>query len=219
MKNKWQKIFIIVFSIAMIVFYFFMNASAKDKKYLSEDCSIFGSQVNDVLIGTDGKDVICGLGGDDLIIGKGGDDILIGGDGKDNLYGSTGSDLCEIEDGESLNIDCEGLQNPNRLNECNLTSDAVLLITPDMIKNVSDEYMNGPSVIRVPEWIQNPLGKYYMYFADHRGQYIRFAYANVINGPWKIYEGGVLDLAQAAPLTEHIASPDIYIDNLKKKYI
>ena len=26
----------------------------------------------------------------------------------------------------------------------------------------------GPSLIRVPEWLPNPLGRYYLYFADHR---------------------------------------------------
>ena len=29
--------------------------------------------------------------------------------------------------------------------------------------------INGPSVIKVPEWVKNPLGKYYMYF----GQYLQ----------------------------------------------
>ena len=29
--------------------------------------------------------------------------------------------------------------------------------------------INGPSLIRVPEWIERPLGKYYLYFADHKG--------------------------------------------------
>src|SRR6185295_11509127 len=38
--------------------------------------------------------------------------------------------------------------------------------------------VNGPSVIKVPAWVKNPLGKYYMYFAHHRGTYIRLAYAN-----------------------------------------
>ena len=29
--------------------------------------------------------------------------------------------------------------------------------------------INGPSVISVPDWVENPLGKYYLYFAHHRG--------------------------------------------------
>jgi hypothetical protein len=31
--------------------------------------------------------------------------------------------------------------------------------------------VNGPSVIRVPDWVQRPLGRYYMYFAHHMGDH------------------------------------------------
>src|SRR5690349_7973801 len=48
--------------------------------------------------------------------------------------------------------------------------------------------INGPSLIRVPSWLPNPLGRYYLYFAHHTGDYIRLAYSNSLNGPWKIYE-------------------------------
>ena len=58
--------------------------------------------------------------------------------------------------------------------------------------------INGPSLIKVPSWIQNPLGKYYMYFSHHRGGYIRMAYADNVTGPYTIYAPGVLDLADAA---------------------
>ena len=54
--------------------------------------------------------------------------------------------------------------------------------------------VNGPSVIRVPDWIKDPLGKYYMYFSHHKGKYIRLAFANEITGPWTIYEPGTLPL-------------------------
>ena len=54
--------------------------------------------------------------------------------------------------------------------------------------------INGPSLIRVPEWVPNPLGKYYLYFADHKGQYIRLAYSEKIEGPWKIYVPGSLQI-------------------------
>jgi len=46
--------------------------------------------------------------------------------------------------------------------------------------------VNGPSIVRVPEWVQRPLGRYYMYFAHHMGTYIRLAYADRIEGPWRI---------------------------------
>lgn len=70
--------------------------------------------------------------------------------------------------------------------------------------------INGPSLIRVPEWIPKPLGRYYLYFAHHRGTFIRMAYADKINGPWKIHEGGVLHLDDTS-CRQHIASPDVHI--------
>lgn len=79
------------------------------------------------------------------------------------------------------------------------------------------ENINGPSVIRVPSWIKNPLGKYYMYFAHHQGKYIRLAYAEALEGPWEIYEPGTLHLDQAKSFKHHIASPDIFIDHEKQE--
>jgi len=62
--------------------------------------------------------------------------------------------------------------------------------------------MNGPSVIRVPSWASNPLGKYYMYFAHHKGEFIRLAYAENIEGPWRIYQPGALDVKESLFTTE-----------------
>src|SRR5690349_10539210 len=58
--------------------------------------------------------------------------------------------------------------------------------------------INNPTVIRVPSWIDKPLGRYYMYFAHHMGGFIRLAYADAIAGPWKIYEPGVLQVRDTA---------------------
>ena len=33
--------------------------------------------------------------------------------------------------------------------------------------------IQGPSMIRTPDWIEGRLGDYYLYFADHKGSYIR----------------------------------------------
>jgi len=54
--------------------------------------------------------------------------------------------------------------------------------------------INGPSMIKVPEWIENRLGKYYLYFAHHKGDYIKLAYADKPEGPWRIYPQGALHL-------------------------
>lgn len=70
--------------------------------------------------------------------------------------------------------------------------------------------INGPSLIRMPEWVPQPLGRYYLYFAHHQGSFIRMAYADEINGPWKIHKGGVLQLDDTF-CRQHIASPDVHV--------
>jgi len=81
-----------------------------------------------------------------------------------------------------------------------------------------DGNINGPTVIKIPEWVDSPLGKYYMYFANHQGKYILMAYADNLLGPYTIYDGGVLSIADT-PYAWHIASPDIVIDDDNQKII
>jgi hypothetical protein len=66
--------------------------------------------------------------------------------------------------------------------------------------------IQGPSLIRVPEWIDGRLGAYYLYFADHKGSYLRLAYADRLTGPWAIHLPGSLRLAQSHFLT---APPEV----------
>jgi hypothetical protein len=105
------------------------------------------------------------------------------------------------------------------------------LITTRSSASLGDN-INGPTVIRVPPWIKQPLGRYYMYFAHHMGAFIRLAYADRIEGPWKIHEPGVLPVADTAffrPQPDppenlenfytHVASPEIYLDATRQKTI
>ena len=103
------------------------------------------------------------------------------------------------------------------------------LISTTSSKSLGDN-INGPSVIRVPEWINHPLGRYYMYFAHHKGSYIRLAYANSLRGPWRIYEPGVLDVRDTIfnrpqpdpPLSNfytHVASPEVFIDEQNRQLL
>lgn len=93
-------------------------------------------------------------------------------------------------------------------------------IIPHDLDGLSPEWgysnVNGPSVIRVPDWIESPLGKYYLYFAHHRGSYIRLAYADDIEGPWTVKPGGVLHLEETSGI-DHIASPDVLIDHEQRQ--
>jgi hypothetical protein len=95
--------------------------------------------------------------------------------------------------------------------------------------------INGPSVIRVPDWIDpaerpDPEANYYLYFGDHGGTYIRMAWAQAVDGPYTLYgmhllsehrPRGVLDmggdrridLAHGLGLHDHIASPDVHVNH------
>ena len=100
------------------------------------------------------------------------------------------------------------------------------IITPEMDTRMGGN-IQGPSLIKVPDWVENPLGNYYLYFADHRGTYIRMAYADEVTGPWTVYSPGSLTLEDSlfpttcppcspapgsnAPLYAHIASPDVHV--------
>lgn len=70
------------------------------------------------------------------------------------------------------------------------------IITPDLHPSIGKN-IQGPSLIRVPDWVENPLGRYYLYFADHKGSYIRLAYADDLLGPWKIHAPGSLQIADS----------------------
>jgi hypothetical protein len=70
--------------------------------------------------------------------------------------------------------------------------------------------INGASLIKVPDWIPNPLGRYYLYFAHHAGDFIRLAYSDDLHGQWTVYNAGALHLNQTICIG-HIASPDVHI--------
>lgn len=98
--------------------------------------------------------------------------------------------------------------------------------------------INGPSLVRVPDWVPSPMGRYYLYFAHHEGRHIRLAYSDALPGPWHIHRPGALHLDQTplpqtvgdAPqpawavaagvngLYAHIASPDVHIDSATRRW-
>ena len=103
------------------------------------------------------------------------------------------------------------------------------------------ENINGPSLIRIPDWIPpaeraDPSAVYYLYFAHHIGDYIRLAWATDVEGPWTLYQTGAnvpigqrgvldngdadLDLGLGVVIEEnHLASPDVLIDNENQQII
>ncbi len=92
--------------------------------------------------------------------------------------------------------------------------------------------VNGATVVRVPAWVQRPLGRYYMYFANHMGDFIRLAYADRLTGPWRIHEPGVLHVRDTAffrpqpdppealaDFYTHVASPEILLDEANRRMV
>ncbi len=92
--------------------------------------------------------------------------------------------------------------------------------------------VNGPAIVRVPTWVERPLGRYYMYFAHHMGAFIRLAYADRIEGPWQIHEPGVIPVAATAfyraqpdppenleNFYTHVASPEVYVDEARRRLV
>ncbi|MEZ5351261.1 MAG: hypothetical protein R2762_01365 [Bryobacteraceae bacterium] len=91
------------------------------------------------------------------------------------------------------------------------------IVAETMLSKEDGDSINGPTLIRVPSWVEKPLGNYYLYFAHHAGKYIRLAYADRLEGPWKIHAGGVLRIENQKRLRGHIASPEAVVDEAGKK--
>jgi len=107
--------------------------------------------------------------------------------------------------------------------------------------NYESYNINGPSVIRVPDWIApenraDPNATYYMYFAHHGGNYIRMSWAMDIEGPWHLYQTGSgvsvgdrgvldlgsddkIDLDNGVTISNHVASPDVFVDDENQRIV
>ncbi len=115
-------------------------------------------------------------------------------------------------------------------------------LTDGPLLSVSDQpqlggNINGPSLIRCPDWVQNPPARYLLYFAHHEGRSIRLALGDSLQGPWRIHQAAPLNLETSRfalhepemrdldpeakgfvergedGLYPHIASPDAWVDH------
>ena len=62
-------------------------------EFAARNVTVFGSALDEELVGSDGNDAICGGDGDDVIKGGAGRDIIEGGEGDDILMGGAGIDV------------------------------------------------------------------------------------------------------------------------------
>jgi len=80
------------------------------------------------------------------------------------------------------------------------------IIRPNMDDRMGQN-VQGPSLIRVPDWLPSALGRYYLYFADHKGKYIRLAVADALEGPWRMHPPGSLQLSASRFPVELLTEP------------
>ena len=91
------------------------------------------------------------------------------------------------------------------------------IITPNLHASIGQN-IQGPSPIRVPDWVADPLGAYYLYFADHKGSYIRLAYADDLRGPWQIHPPGALQLADSHFPTQPLIASEKDLEHLRAQW-
>ena len=91
------------------------------------------------------------------------------------------------------------------------------IITPELHPSIG-ENIQGPSLIRVPEWVNDRLGKYYLYFADHKGRYIRLAYADDLTGPWAVHPQGSLQLEDSHFPTEPLEVTEEDVEHVMARW-
>src|SRR5262245_11541312 len=89
------------------------------------------------------------------------------------------------------------------------------IVRPGMDARVGDN-VNGPSLVRAPSWVERPLGRYYLYFGHHDGEYLRLAIADDLAGPWRTHPAGVLPL-EASLFGGHVASPDVHVNEARRE--
>ena len=85
------------------------------------------------------------------------------------------------------------------------------ILQADQIDALGEPNINGPALIRAPSFAGRRLGKYYLYFSQHRGGAIWLAVSDVFAGPWRIHPEPVLTLADTH-YSDHNASPDVIPD-------
>ena len=91
------------------------------------------------------------------------------------------------------------------------------IVSPESDPSIG-ENIQGPSLIRVPEWVEGSLGRYYLYFADHKGSYIRLAYADELTGPWRVHVPGSLRLEESHFPTEPLPLTDATYEKLSRQF-
>jgi hypothetical protein len=98
------------------------------------------------------------------------------------------------------------MQQPHRFEVTPLVDGPILSARTPGLGSQTHVNINGPSLVRMPSWASAALGRYHLYFADHKGDAIKLAHADSLAGPWRVHEPGALRLDQTPFLQE---PPDV----------
>ena len=99
--------------------------------------------------------------------------------------------------------------------------------------NSNSDNTGFPSVVRLPDWLDaadraHPSARYYMYWGNHTGDFIRMKWAASLNGTWTDYDvnagaiKGVFDVGGNDPMRndyDHVSAPDVIIDDANQRFV
>ena len=87
-----------------------------------------------------------------------------------------------------------------------------VVLHPNDLVYAPTEQLIHPSIIRTEGRIEDPLGRFYLYYAPHKHVAISMAYSDSLDGPWTEYK--------ANPVIEGPSAPDIrWIEEQGKFYM
>ena len=70
---------------------------------------------------------------------------------------------------------------------------------PKDLRYAPTDQLIHPTIIKTEGRIENPLAKYYMYYAPHKHIATSMAYADSLDGPWVEYQGNPVIKGPSAP--------------------
>lgn len=87
-----------------------------------------------------------------------------------------------------------------------------VVLHPDDLVYSPDEDLIHPTLVKTEGHMEDPLGKYYLYYAPHKHIATSMAYSDSIEGPWKEYKQN--------PVVKGPSAPDIrWIEEKGKFYL
>lgn len=74
-----------------------------------------------------------------------------------------------------------------------------IALNPDDLKYTPTDQLIHPSIVKTKGRIDNPLGRFYLYYAPHKHIATSMAYSDSMDGPWVEYKGNPVVEGPSAP--------------------